>query len=97
VRGLGILLILLGTMASARAETLITSLSNHRVLINSNYTGTLIAVFGAIERDAQTVARGTGYDVVVTVRGDREPSRPRRSLCPGPPSARPARWRRTRQ
>jgi hypothetical protein len=44
-------------MASAGAETLITSLSNHRVLINSNYTGTLIAVFGAIERDAQTVAR----------------------------------------
>jgi uncharacterized protein (TIGR02186 family) len=59
-------------MASARAETLITSLSNHRVLINSNYTGTLIAVFGAIERDAQTVARGTGYDVVVTVRGPRQ-------------------------
>jgi uncharacterized protein (TIGR02186 family) len=72
VRAVGILLILLGTMASARAETLITSLSNHRVLINSNYTGTLIAVFGAIERDAQTVARGTGYDVVVTVRGPRQ-------------------------
>jgi uncharacterized protein (TIGR02186 family) len=51
------------------AEALITSLSNHRVLINSNYTGTSIAVFGAIERDAQTVARATGYDIVVTVRG----------------------------
>ncbi len=72
MRGLGILLILLGTMASARAETLITSLSNHRVLINSNYTGTSIVVFGSIERDAQTVARGTGYDVVVTVRGPRQ-------------------------
>nr|WP_279306691.1 TIGR02186 family protein [Microvirga solisilvae] len=56
-------------MTSASAESLITSLSNHRVLINSNYTGTSIAVFGAIERDAQTVARATGYDVVVTVRG----------------------------
>ena len=58
--------------APARAETLITSLSNHRVLINSNYTGTQIAVFGAIERDAQTVARATAYDVVVTVRGPRQ-------------------------
>ena len=27
----------------AGAETLVTSLSNHRVLINSNYTGTSIA------------------------------------------------------
>jgi uncharacterized protein (TIGR02186 family) len=53
----------------AAAETLVTSLSNHRVLINSNYTGTSIAVFGAIERDAQTIARASPYDVVVTVRG----------------------------
>jgi uncharacterized protein (TIGR02186 family) len=66
------LLILLGTMVCAHAETLITSLSNHRVLINSNYTGTQIAVFGAIERDAQTIARATGYDIVVTVRGPRQ-------------------------
>ena len=68
----GALLILLGTMVCAHAETLITSLSNHRVLINSNYTGTQIAVFGAIERDAQTIARATGYDIVVTVRGPRQ-------------------------
>jgi uncharacterized protein (TIGR02186 family) len=72
VRALGSLLILLASLVSAQAETLITSLSNHRVLINSNYTGTQIAVFGAIERDAQTVARATGYDVVVTVRGPRQ-------------------------
>jgi uncharacterized protein (TIGR02186 family) len=65
----GILLVLLLGLAPASAETLITSLSNSRVLINSNYTGTSIAIFGAIERDAQTVARGTGYDAVVTVRG----------------------------
>jgi uncharacterized protein (TIGR02186 family) len=69
---LSFLLIVLASPTSAAAETLITSLSNHRVLINSNYTGTSIAVFGAIERDAQTVARATGYDVVVTVRGPRQ-------------------------
>lgn len=72
MRIVGALLILVATMVCARAETLITSLSNHRVLINSNYTGTQIAVFGAIERDAQTIARATGYDIVVTVRGPRQ-------------------------
>lgn len=72
MRALGILLFVLAFAGSASAETLITSLSNHRVLINSNYTGTSIAVFGAIERDAQTVARATGYDIVITVRGPRQ-------------------------
>jgi len=72
VRLFGFVLIILAGMTSASAETLITSLSNHRVLINSNYTGTSIAVFGAIERDAQTIARATTYDVVVTVRGPRQ-------------------------
>lgn len=62
-------LLLMGSLGAASAETLVTSLSSHRVLINSNYTGTSIAVFGAIERDAQTVSRGTGYDAAVTVRG----------------------------
>lgn len=71
MRMLALLLILLGA-APASAETLITSLSSHRVLITSNYTGTSIVLFGAIERDAQTVARATEYDVVVTVIGPRQ-------------------------
>jgi uncharacterized protein (TIGR02186 family) len=57
---------------AARGETLITSLSSARVLITSNYTGASVAVFGAIERDAQTISRGAGYDIVVTVRGPRQ-------------------------
>jgi uncharacterized protein (TIGR02186 family) len=65
-------LALAASFGPAAAETLITSLSSHRVLINSNYTGTSIAVFGAIERDAQTVSRASSYDVVVTVRGPRQ-------------------------
>lgn len=72
MRTLVLILIAFLGVSSARAENLITSLSNHRVLINSNYTGTEIAVFGAIERDAQTVARATGYDIVVTVSGPRQ-------------------------
>lgn len=57
--------------ASARAETLVTSLSTHRLLINSNFTGSVIVLFGAIERDAQTVARAGGYHIAVVVRGPR--------------------------
>jgi uncharacterized protein (TIGR02186 family) len=57
---------------AAMAETLIASLSTSRVLISSNYTGSSVAVFASIERDAQTVPRATGYSAVVTVRGPRE-------------------------
>ena len=57
----------------ARAETLVSSLSTSRVAITSNYTGSAVVAFGAIERDGQSVPRGTGYDVVVTVLGPREP------------------------
>jgi uncharacterized protein (TIGR02186 family) len=66
------LLALTAAVSPGAAETLITSLSSHRVTINSNYTGTSIAVFGAIERDAQTISRASSYEVVVTVRGPQQ-------------------------
>lgn len=53
----------------ARAETLTTTLSAHQVRITSTYTGAEIVLFGTIDRDAATVARGAGYDLVVTVSG----------------------------
>jgi uncharacterized protein (TIGR02186 family) len=56
----------------ARAEALLISLSVSRVAVNSSYTGSSIVVFGSVERDAQTVARAGGYDLVVTVRGPRQ-------------------------
>jgi uncharacterized protein (TIGR02186 family) len=56
----------------AGAETLVASLSTSRVAITSNYTGSSIVVFGAIERDSQTISRSGAYDIVVTVRGPRE-------------------------
>jgi uncharacterized protein (TIGR02186 family) len=57
--------------APASAERLITSLSNHRVMVTPSYTGEELVLFGAVERDAQTVPRRSGYDVVVTVTGPR--------------------------
>jgi uncharacterized protein (TIGR02186 family) len=55
----------------AAAEELVTSLSTHRVLIGSNYTGAQIAVFGSVEREGRSVARAEPYDIVVTVTGPR--------------------------
>jgi uncharacterized protein (TIGR02186 family) len=54
------------------AERLVISVSSHRVLISSNFTGTEVVVFGTIEDDEKTVKRDLPYDVVVTVRGPAE-------------------------
>lgn len=51
----------------AAAEKLVTSISTHRVLINSNFTGAELVLFGTIE-DAPVAQIGK-YDIVITVRG----------------------------
>jgi uncharacterized protein (TIGR02186 family) len=64
--------VLLGLMlwaSSARAESLIISLSTHRFQIASNFVGAEIVLFGSVERDAQTIGRPGGYDLAVVVRG----------------------------
>jgi uncharacterized protein (TIGR02186 family) len=63
---------ILASTTTGQAERLVTSLSNHQVLITSNFTGTELVLFASIERDAATVARSGGYDVVVTVAGPRQ-------------------------
>jgi uncharacterized protein (TIGR02186 family) len=57
--------------AAARAETMIAAMSAHQVQITSNYTGSQLTVFGLVERDGRTVARGDPYDIIITVRGPR--------------------------
>ena len=64
--------IAIAAASPAKAERLVTTLSTSRVLISSNFTGTDVVLFGSVERDAQTVARRGGYDIVVTVTGPRE-------------------------
>lgn len=51
----------------AAAQKLVTSISTHRVLINSSFTGTELVLFGAIEEAPG--AKFGKYDIVVTVRG----------------------------
>jgi len=53
------------------AEDLIATLSSEKVAITQKFGGADIALFGAIGRDAATVARSANYDVVVTVKGPR--------------------------
>jgi len=53
--------------ASARAEDLVSGLSQDQIEITSNYTGTDLVVFGAIESHASEI--GVQRDVVVVVRG----------------------------
>jgi uncharacterized protein (TIGR02186 family) len=63
---------LVASGAPGRAERLVASLSNHQVMVTSNFTGDELVVFGTVERDAATVPRRTGYDIVITVVGPRE-------------------------
>lgn len=80
------LLGLAGLLAAgaAEAETLVVSLSFSRLAVTSTYTGSSLAVFGAIERDGQAAARAGAYDIVVTIRGPRQSLTVREKQALGP-------------
>ena len=54
------LIALLLVAAPATAEDLVSGISQDTIQITSNYTGTDIVVFGAIERDGQAASRAGG-------------------------------------
>jgi uncharacterized protein (TIGR02186 family) len=56
----------------AAAERLIASLSQHRVMVTSSFTGEELVLFGGIEQDQASRPRRSGYDIVVTVTGPRQ-------------------------
>jgi uncharacterized protein (TIGR02186 family) len=56
----------------AAAERLVTSISRHQVLVNSNFTGTSIVLFGTVEQDSAAARRRTAYDLIVTVTGPKQ-------------------------
>jgi uncharacterized protein (TIGR02186 family) len=64
-------LALLGLLAAlpARAESLVLSLSSHRVQITSTYTGAELVVFGVIDSDRRSITRADPYAVVITAVG----------------------------
>ena len=63
---------LIASTSPAAAERLVSSLSNHRVMVTSNFTGDEVVLFGGIEQDANSRPRRGGYDIVVTVTGPRQ-------------------------
>lgn len=65
----GVMFALVATSA-ARAESLIVSVSNHRITVTPNYSGEELVLFGSIERDSKLRDK-TDYDIVVTVSGPR--------------------------
>jgi uncharacterized protein (TIGR02186 family) len=71
-RAFAVLWALAASVMPAAAERLVASISTHRVMVTSNFTGDELVLFGGIERDAQTVARRGGYDIVATVIGPRQ-------------------------
>ena len=60
------------TPMGARAESLVAALSSTKVFITSNFTGTEIAVFGAVEQDAGTISRQGPYDIAVVLTGPKK-------------------------
>ena len=78
---LAVALALAGALAlplPAGAEGLVASLTNHHVMITSNFTGENVVLFGSVERDATAAARHTSYDIVATIVGPRQSLRTRR-------------------
>jgi hypothetical protein len=63
---------LAGSGLPANAERLIASLSQHRVMVTSSFTGSEVALFGGIERDTGNLPLRGSYDVAVTVTGPRQ-------------------------
>jgi uncharacterized protein (TIGR02186 family) len=58
--------------APAFGERLVASLSNHRVMVTSNFVGEELVLFGGVEQDQTSRPRRSGYDIVVTVTGPRQ-------------------------
>jgi uncharacterized protein (TIGR02186 family) len=74
-RGTSLLMALVAfalTAGPAAAERLVISVSKHRVQVTSNFGGEDLVLFGSVERDAASVARRGGYDIVTTVIGPRK-------------------------
>ena len=57
----------------AAAERLVASISNHRVMVTSSFTGDELVLFGGIEQDQASQPRRNGYDLIVTVSGPPQP------------------------
>ena len=63
--------------APAMADQLVTDLSEHKIAIRSNFTGTQILLFGAVEANSRD-ERGLNRDIVIVVSGPQRSTTVRR-------------------
>jgi uncharacterized protein (TIGR02186 family) len=61
-----------GSATPAGAERLVISLSQHRVMVTSSFTGSEVVLFGGIERESGALPLRGSYDIVITVAGPRQ-------------------------
>jgi uncharacterized protein (TIGR02186 family) len=69
---IAVLIAILGSARPAAAERLVTSLSEHRVMVTSSFNGSEVVLFGGIERDSGVLPLRGNYDIAVTVIGPRQ-------------------------
>ncbi|MBI1212662.1 MAG: hypothetical protein GC190_14450 [Alphaproteobacteria bacterium] len=79
-----LLLLILMSASSARAEELAAGLSRDDIKISSSFTGTDLVLFGAIESEGAAIGTVADRDVVVVVRGPNAPVTVRRKERLGP-------------
>jgi len=82
MRALLVILLLLGTALPLRASEIVGALSQNRVSLTANFSGSEILIFGAIRRTAEEVTAeeaaeaegGTDFEVIVVIEGPRQPA-----------------------
>lgn len=68
---LALLLLILAT--PLRAGEIVGALSQNRVSLTANFSGTEILIFGAIRQDAARIEEDAPFDIIIVVEGPREP------------------------
>lgn len=71
MRWLLVLLVLIAL--PARAGEIVGGLSQNRVSLTANYSGSEILIFGAIRHDATQTGEAAPFDVIIAVEGPRQP------------------------
>jgi uncharacterized protein (TIGR02186 family) len=68
-----LVLVLVLLALPARAGEIVGALSQNRVALTANFTGSEILIFGAIRQDAARIEADAPFDVVIAVEGPRQP------------------------
>lgn len=66
-------LLLLILAPPLRAGEIVGALSQNRVSLTANFSGTEILIFGAIRQDAARIEEDAPFDIIIVVEGPREP------------------------